>query len=438
MVLKKIFSKNYFVFILFLVISIIELGLQISWLDCFDIYSKPIIYLFLSFWFLFIGYYISTLAPHQFLLKVRFRVNLKIVYFIIFIAAAYTAFIVYFDYQKVLSQFAINPHQSDVIPSIQIYVERFLSGKRVYNPIPMPGYQISPDYITFLWLPYIIPQVLNIDYRLFSLILFYLFILIYSFYLIKKQSANISTILVPALGLIFLYLLVNNVPSVFGRTLELTISVYYMILVLTILNKNRFILVIGILLCLLSRYSLSFWLVSYIIIILVNRGFKEFVIINLYLLIGVLVLFIPFIIHDLNIFIEGLKYYGQATLGEWKVQDWQALEEKPYTISRGYGFAIYFHDFIKGSIERRLNTLKLVHLILSIFSGLSVFVIYKLKKSRIKDAKVFLMFGLKFFLMVFYIFIQIPYDYLFIVPLFLTVAILGELINKKKILILIS
>ncbi len=146
-------------------------------------------------------------------------------------------------------------------------------------------------------------------------------------------------------------------------------------------------------------------------------------------------LFIPFIIHDLSIFIEGLKYYSKATLGEWKIQDWQSSGEKPFTISRGYGFAIYFYDFISGSVERRLNTLKIFHLIISVISGLSVFIIYLKKKNKIKDIRLFLIFGLKFFLMIFFVFIQIPYNYLFIVPLFLFIPILSELINSKKIII---
>lgn len=417
---------------------IIELGLQSFWKDQFDNYTRPVLYLALSFLFLITGYYISTFEKDRVLIKIRLKINFKIIYLIAFFTLGYLIYLVFSDFQKVFSQFPITPQQSDIIPSIQIYVERFLNGQRVYNPIPMPGYQISPDYVTFLWLPYIVPQLLKIDYRLFSLMLFSLYVFIYFFYLYKKQSSNLSIILVPVFAFLFLHFMIYYDPSIFGRTLELTISVFYMILALTILNKNRFILVLGILLCLLSRYSLSFWLVSYMLVILVNKGFREFVFVNLYIFLGVLVLFIPFIIHDLNIFIEGLKYYNKATFGEWKVQDWQTPGEKPFTISRGYGFAIYFHDFIIGDIEKRLNALKIVHLILSILSGFSVFVIYFLRKNKIKDNKLFLIFGLKFFLMIFYIFIQIPYNYLFIVPLFLTIPILGELIDKKKIQIIAS
>ncbi len=412
-----------------------ELCIQTFCYDSINIYVNPVIYLVLAFAYLIIGYHISTLDKNESLFNIKFRISWKIVYLFSFIILTYFSVIIFEEYISVVDKFEINPHQSDIIPSIQIYVQRFITGQKVYTPIPMPGYNIDPDYVTFQWIPYVIPQLLKLDYRLFSMILFFVFIAINFLVLVNKNRRNLFNLFIPVTGLVILYYLIIFQGSIFGRTLELTIAVYYMILSLTILNKNRFVLVAGILICLLSRYSLSFWLVSYVLIILLGRGFKEFVIINFYILLGILIFFIPFISHDLSIFIDGLKYYNKATLGEWKVQDWQMPGEKPFTISRGYGFALYFYDFIIGAVEKRLNTLRIIHLIISFISGVSLFIIYLKKKNKIKDIRIFLMFGLKFFLMIFFVFIQIPYNYLFIVPLFLTLPILSELIYSKKILL---
>ena len=151
-----------------------------------------------------------------------------------------------------------------------------------------------------------------------------------------------------------------------------------------------------------------------------------------------MIIYIPFIAHDLNFFVEGLKYYGKASLNEWRVHEWQRPGEKPYTLSQGFGAAIFYHDFIQGELISKHNTLRISHLIISIITGFSIFVIYIINRSRIKNIKLFLIFGLKFFLMIFYLFIQIPYSYLYIVSLFIVIPIIGELISKKQIEILAS
>ena len=422
--------------VIFISVIFIELGLQTFWLEKLNVYSRPIIYLFLSFLLLYFGYYFSKIPENESIIYFSIKINYKIFIFLTIIILGFIIYPMILDYLDVLSKHKIDPRSSDVIPSVEMYVKRFISGERVYKPLPMPGYEIAPDYVTFLWLPYIIPELIGFDYRMLPLIFFFIFIFSYFIYLFLRYRKNIAVYFFIILAISMLYYLVKYDSIIFARNLELTIAVFYMILSVSIFHKNKMIIVIGILLCLLSRYSLSFWLISYVLVILVDRGFKEFALINLYLLIGVLVFFIPFIAHDLNIFIEGLEYYSKATLGEWHTQPWQNVSDKPYTLSKGHGFAIYFYDFVSGNVEYRLKSLKIVHLILSVISGLSVFVIYLYKKSKIKDKKLFFMFALKFFLMVFYIFIQIPYNYLFVVPLLITIPIVGELIVKKQIQII--
>ncbi len=178
----------------FLIIStfLIELSIQTFYVNEINIYLSPIIYLVLAFTYLIVGYHISILDKNESLFNIKLRISWKIVYLFSFIILAYFSFIIFEEYVKVLEKFEINPHQSDIIPSIQIYVQRFLTGQRVYTPIPMPGYNISPDYVTFQWIPYMIPQLLKLDYRLFSLILFYLFIAINFIVLFIKNKKKHS------------------------------------------------------------------------------------------------------------------------------------------------------------------------------------------------------------------------------------------------------
>jgi hypothetical protein len=423
--------------LVFFLLTFVEFGLQTFWLKELTIYSRPIIYSFIAFGYLILGFIFSRMDKKENLLKLNIGIGKVkvIVYIITIVLIGILVIPIWQDYSEIMINYEIMPYQSDIIPSIQTYVQRLLSGETVYKVVHFPGYDLTPDYVSLTWLPYVFAEIFGLDYRIFSLLLFFTFVLIYSFYLIKQNRKNIIAYLIPVVSFLFLYSLIFYSPSIFGRTLELTIAVFYMILAITVMNKNKLVIVLGILLCLLSRYALSFWLVSYLLILLYDRGFKDFIIINFYILVGIITIFIPFISHDLNLFIDGLKYYSRVSINEWKFHGPHEPNDKPYTLSKGFGFAIYFYDYVAGALRGRLQTLQVVHLIVSIVSGLSIYFIYIFNRIKIKDAKIFLIFALKFFLMIFYVFIQIPYDYLYIVPLFLTIPLIGELVNKEKVVI---
>ncbi len=430
-------NKGKYIFYFFIFLIFLELGLQTFWLHSLNNYLRPIIYFGLAIAYLTAGYYFSILDNQANLINFKIRFNKPIFNFLSLAVIFYLMYFIWSEFIYLVELHKIDPLNSDVIPSVELYVKRFVTGEKVYTPLHFPGWDVAPTYLTLMWFPYVIPEIFGLDYRIFSLILFFIFILIYSIYLLKKQSNNIAIYILAILALGILYLLVIKDNLIFVRTLELTIAVFYMVLALTILNKKAWIISLGILLCLLSRYSLSFWLISYVLVLLVYRNWKFFFSVNFYVFIGVFILFIPFIAHDLNIFVEGLKYYSKAAIGEWKVHSWQAKGEDPFQLSQGFGFAIYFYKFLPGEVVEKLKTLQRTHLIISFISGISIVIIYYFKRTKIKSVKLFLMFGLKFFLMVFFVFIQVPYSYLFIVPLFLIIPLLGQLINDNKLQIVI-
>lgn len=429
-------KKSQFILIILLVSIIVELGIQTYWKSKLSIYFSPLIYFILAITYLFIGYRLSVLPKRQKIFSLKIRINLWASYLISVGVIGYIVFLIWNNLSIFLTQEEI--FQSDIIPSIRIYVDRLLSGERVYSIIHFDGYDLTPDYISLTWLPYIFPELIGMDYRRFSLLIFLVFVIIYTVSLLKNSRKNVLIWIIPFFSLLFLDNLVKYDHAIFGRTLELTIAVFYMILTISTMSKNYFVIVLGILLCLLSRYALSFWLVSYILILFFERGLKNTIFVNLLIVLGILIIYIPFIAHDLNLFVDGLKYYGKASMNEWRVHEWQRPGEKPYTLSQGFGTAIFYHDFMQGELISKYNALRISHLIISIISGLSIFVVYTINKSRIKNIKLFLIFGLKFFLMIFYLFIQIPYSYLYIVPLFISIPILGELISKNQIEIITS
>ena len=112
-------------------------------------------------------------------------------------------------YLEMMEVFAENVHLaegSDVIPSLEVYVQRFLSGEKVYVEIPFSNYEVKPTYFPAMWMPYIVPEVLNFDYRLMAVGSFFLLYAGITIYHIKKYPSYLHALLtaiVPFLKLVF-------------------------------------------------------------------------------------------------------------------------------------------------------------------------------------------------------------------------------------------
>ncbi len=417
--------KIRFGILIVFVLVFTELGMQTFWLEKMSIYIRPMVYLGLAISYLVVGLYLS-----------KSTVPLKgwdpgdkayIIHAIVLFAMLVLLFFSWTALSDIVKNNVIDPSNSDVIPCVDAYVQRLFSGEKVYEVIHFPQWDVAPTYLTMMWFPYTLAHILGMDYRLFSFFIFVIFLLTLYGKSLWQQPRKVELGGVFLLASLMLWLLIRSDTGIFAFTLELTIAVFYMILALTILHRSSVVMALGILLCLLSRYSLSFWLVSYVLVIGMVRGWKEFAKVNLYVLAGVLLLFFPFIADNPHIFIQGFKYYDIAALGEWKVQDWQAPGEDPFQLSRGFGFAIYFYKLAGGVVVERLKLLQTTHMILSFLAGISVFILYFMNRQSIVRPRLFLMFGLKFFLMIFLVFLQVPYSYLFLVPLFLSIPILYEI-----------
>ena len=115
-------------------------------------------------------------------------------------------------------------------------------------------------------------------------------------------------------------------------------------------------------------------------------------------------------------------------VGQWSnVPDWYAHIGKPYILTQGLGFAIYFREFLAGEMLEKINTLKLVHLLSSFVVMALTLVVYHFKRSSIKSADLYLAGSLVVFMTVFYNFVFAPFSYLFLVPYFTIIAVLYKM-----------
>jgi len=111
---------------------------------------------------------------------------------------------------------------------------------------------------------------------------------------------------------------------------------------------------------------------------------------------------------------------------------WQKTGEMPILLTNGFGFAIYFYEFMDGSIAEKLWAYRMTHLGLSASVALmSMIIFYKIKDQI--DYRIFLLGTLKIYLVFFYNFIQIPFHYLIFPLVFISLPMIALLLTQLKI-----
>lgn len=123
------------------------------------------------------------------------------------------------------------------------------------------------------------------------------------------------------------------------------------------------------------------------------------------------------------------KAYHDAAVGEWSGQAWQQPGEKPYQLFRGIGFAGWLYEVIPGDVVTKVNIAQKIHLLLSCLVSLLLGIFYYVYREKL-NYRVFLLGSLKVYLAVFYNFIQVPYNYLFLSMIFVSLPILAVAMIK--------
>ena len=133
---------------------------------------------------------------------------------------------------------------------------------------------------------------------------------------------------------------------------------------------------------------------------------------------------IPFLSKDWDVFFEGLAYYGKTAEAAWQ---WQRADGRPLILINGLSHAIYFYDFVEGELLDQLKMNRLFHLGMCSITAIGIFYFYWKNRKRGLNISIYLLIGLKLYLVVFYSFFYVPFSYLFMLPMFLTIPILYQI-----------
>ncbi len=431
--MKKGISKYHYLWLTLLFAGMFtELALLTFWQNKFGMYASPVVWMMAGITtclaaFLLIGFNKSSLEN-------SFDSTKWQRFLIVFLCFVFGAIWCGVRLDDIFHKFPIDAKASDIIPSLEMYVRRFLGGEIVYKPLPFEGYQVDPTYLPLMWAPYSFSEILKIDYRWTAYAVFLVPIIIYNIQLAKSNAPVFELVLKALIPFLFLYSIAQNASGTLGLAVELLPIGFYLILTLTIFHKNRYLMVLGILLCLLSRYAFTFWLPLYLLIYWIEKGFKNVFSVSFAVGIGVLLLYIiPFLSKDWTLLSKGLDYYAKTAEGQWQTQPWQEPGKKPHHLSKGLSFAIYFYDYEAYELGDRLKFNRKVHIVACAFAAFLLGLGYYFFRKKGLNTKMYLLIGLKFYLVIFYGFFYVPFSYLYQLPLFLSIAILYNipLIQRK-------
>ena len=314
---------------------------------------------------------------------------------------------------------------SDIIPQTEILVNRLADHEKVYQPIQFEGYRLYPTYLPLQWMPYLICERLNFDYRWLAAFVFWIIALIFFIRYSHGSNNIITAAFISCYPLLVWFTLMLYDQMQFAFMLESLIAAYYLCAMMSLAIGNKITSAVSFAFCLLSRYAIVLWMPFYFFYKLLIKEYRSTLVIGSILIFAFgLIYCLPFFRTDQSIFIKGYNYHSSAALGEW-----QHLNEKgqPAHLFNGLGLAAWGYKFLhQQDITSKLHIWQKIHFFTSAFVVLAMAAVYYFKRSTIR-AKPYLMMSFKIYLIIFYVFIQIPYSYLFFVPVIVTSVLIADL-----------
>jgi hypothetical protein len=332
------------------------------------------------------------------------------------------AVVVLFVQAPVIASHPVDVRSSDIIPVLQAHVSRFRSGEVVYRYITTLPYPLFPNYLPLQWMPYLPADILGIDYRWWALGLLLLGGFgAYQLVLARQRLSWTGFLLKVALPAYVLHRLIKKDPELYAHTVEPTIIAYYCILAASVLSRSALLQGAALLLCLLSRYSVVFWVPFYLWLLWREAGLRHALTVAGLVGVGIVLLYVvPFLSKDWTIFPHALNAYHVATIGEWSRTD--GPDGHPPQVFSGLGFAAWLFTYGPSELAQRIRLAQLVDFLFSVGAvALAAGLYYRLRQRY--DYRIVALISLKFYLATFYAFIQTPYAYLTSLSLFISLFV---------------
>ncbi len=265
----------------------------------------------------------------------------------------FSIFVAYEELRKMFVKYANYASFSDVVPQINALYFRWKAGENPYYELPEFPWHPFPVYMPLHWLPLKITDMLNCDTRWAGYVVLMLAAGIFA-YLMAEHNKNKYTlwlaITLPSAAL-WGYIIWGEIDI--PVSYELNIAAYYLLLAGALATRNFYWTLIGLICCLLSRYTMVFWMPLLGFIFLKEYPLKKSMLFLSIVVASVVLLYIvPFISKDPSILSKGLHYHNLAAIGDWS--------DNPWTAEKGVSFVIYMKDHFAGDWEQKVFTSRIV------------------------------------------------------------------------------
>jgi hypothetical protein len=377
-----------------------------------------------------IGVLLMSNRPGKFIGEKRLRSRAQIGLTLWFVSA--TALLIQIGI--LIAKTPLDPSQSDIIPMIQLMAQRFLEGGFAYEPVTNWGYHMPPAYLPFHWGPLVIAEWIGFDPRWIPISIWLIGYGTLLWSLHRLQVPLIAKLIAMILPVLIIQYLIIYDPVVFTLAVEPMVVGYYMILVSGLLSRKLGLALTGVILCVLSRYSLLFWLPIYFLIVWKAVSFRRASQHALILIVAILAIYVlPFMTTDWQIFQKGIAYYVEKSIpfewhSHWIDAGWRAV---PGVLFNGLGLAPYFYD-LAGSEASKIDAIRQAAIVTCLL-GTSFISAYVLAKRPLDSPFALLAGSLVVCLAAFYSFVPVPHVYLFLVPITLGAISLPILYRPLKL-----
>lgn len=335
----------------------------------------------------------------------------------------FAALLCYEELRKVFAKFTPPGKVSDVLPQLEMLYSRFAQGEMPYTPVDVGTHVLYPVYMPFSWLPIGLAQLLGIDSRWAGFILFVLASGVYGYFVFRQNGpfvARVAAVVMPSFA-VWAFTLSRQADI--AVCFEMVIASYYLLVAAGLLGRNNLLVAVGITLCLLSRFTLVFWLPLFALLLWQNVPKRQNFLFWGAIAAAVLLFYVvPFLSKDPAILKKGMDYYNEAT-----VLDWKGYGEPPisWTIERGVHFAGIYRDNLGGEMAQRVQVARTVQagvMLLLLLLGVWG---YRRLRNRIHYADFGLLF-LCLFLVCYYVFAPLTYRYYLLVPFTVSAVVCGQ------------
>lgn len=329
----------------------------------------------------------------------------------------------YEELRKLFAHFSDPVRYSDVIPQLESLYDRFAKGEFPYAPVKLTTHAPYPVYLPLNWLPVGIGRWLNIDTRWVGVGFLLVPFAMFGWYVFRKNIASWLKVILVFLPSIVLWstILPNTIHM--PVTLETLIAAYYMVLAIGLASRNLPLIVIGIILCFLSRYTLVFWFPLFAYLLWTNTPRRNSFIVWGSLLVSSVIVLAPFFVTHPDAFLSGLEYHNNCAIAEM-----QGYGESNVSWSHEAGvyFAAHFKALLPGSAASKTFWVRVVQASLMILLNVIGILGYRKLKGKVDIYK----YGLGYlylFMLLFYMFSPLTYRYYFIPLLMISAIFIAEI-----------